>query len=120
MAVRRLRDRFTELIDSELGDTVLNTEELRSSDSTPACAAPDPGVNTTPPDSRSTIVDPGVSWWLDPALAKLAFGSRPRRAPGAGATGVPIAPGLPAAGEPRDRPGRSAVSAVSAITSCWN
>ena len=30
MAVRRLRQRFTELIDDELGDTVLNTEELES------------------------------------------------------------------------------------------
>lgn len=28
MAVRRLRERFMELIDAELGDTVLNTEEL--------------------------------------------------------------------------------------------
>ena len=30
MAVRRLRERFTELIDEELGDTVLNNEELES------------------------------------------------------------------------------------------
>ena len=46
-------------------------------------------MSTGPSDSHSTILEPGVSWWLDPALAKLAFGSRPRRASGTGATGVP-------------------------------
>jgi WD40 repeat protein len=41
-------------------------------------------VNESRSSSHSTILDPKVSWWLDPALAKLAFGSRPRRnAPGA-------------------------------------
>lgn len=40
------------------------------------------------PSSHSTIIEPGVSWWLDPALAKLAFGSRPQRRGGSASTGV--------------------------------
>jgi hypothetical protein len=39
--------------------------------------------------SHSTILDPGRSWWLEPGLAQLAFGSRPARKSGVAATGMP-------------------------------
>ena len=45
-------------------------------------------MNPSQPGSQSTIVEPGVSWWLDPGLAKLAFGSRPDRRQGNASTGV--------------------------------
>lgn len=47
-------------------------------------------MNKSPPSSHSTIIEPGKSksWWLDPALARLAFGSRQQRRSGAAVTGV--------------------------------
>ena len=45
-------------------------------------------MNPRRPSSHSTIIDPNKQWWLDPALAKLAFGSRPQRRSSAAASGV--------------------------------
>ena len=38
--------------------------------------------------SHSTILDAGRSWWLEPGLAELAFGSRPPRRSSTAHTGV--------------------------------
>jgi WD40 repeat protein len=36
-------------------------------------------MNSDTGSSHSTILGPGSNWWLEPGLAKLAFGSRPQR-----------------------------------------
>jgi WD40 repeat protein len=45
-------------------------------------------MNREPGSSHSTILDAGRSWWLEPGLAELAFGSRPPRRSGTAHTGV--------------------------------
>jgi WD40 repeat protein len=45
-------------------------------------------MNREPGSSHSTILDAGRSWWLEPGLAELAFGSRPPRRSSAAHTGV--------------------------------
>jgi WD40 repeat protein len=45
-------------------------------------------MNRESGSSHSTILDAGRSWWLEPGLAALAFGSRPQKRSGAAATGV--------------------------------
>jgi WD40 repeat protein len=45
-------------------------------------------MNRESGSSHSTILDAGHSWWLEPGLAELAFGSRPQRRGSGPATGA--------------------------------